>query len=56
MFMKHSEEMIKVLGRNLPIWPAIGALEKNPNIRPEDILPEENWRLRIENAKNRMGS
>jgi ferredoxin len=54
MFMEHTEEMIKVLGRSLPIWPAIGALEKSPNIRPEDILPEENWKLRIENAKSRI--
>ena len=25
-----------------------------PNIKPEDILPEENWKLRIENAKSRI--
>ena len=41
-------------GRSLPIWPAIGALERSPDIKPEDILPEENWKLRIENAKSRI--
>jgi NAD-dependent dihydropyrimidine dehydrogenase PreA subunit len=54
LFLKHTEEMIKVTGRNLPIWPAIGALARSPNIRPEDILPEENWKLRIEKAKRRI--
>jgi Na+-translocating ferredoxin:NAD+ oxidoreductase subunit B len=53
-FIEHTEEMIRVLGRNLPIWPAIGALERSPDIKPEDILPEENWKLRIENAKSRI--
>lgn len=36
------------------IWPAIKALELSPNILPEQILPEENWKLRIENAKRRI--
>jgi ferredoxin len=54
MFMEHIARMIQVTGRSLPIWPAIGALERSPNIRPEDILPEENWRLKIENAKRRI--
>ncbi len=53
-FMDHIGEMIKKIGRNLPIWPAIGALERSPNIKPEDILPEENWKLKIENAKSRI--
>ena len=51
MFLEHTAQMVKTTGRNLPIWPAIGALERSPNIRPEDIMPEENWKLRIENAK-----
>ena len=53
-FTDHIEEMIKMTGRNLPIMPAIGALERSPNIKPEDILPEENWKLKIENAKSRI--
>ncbi|MBN1569733.1 MAG: 4Fe-4S binding protein [Acidobacteria bacterium] len=53
-FLKHTEEFIKMTGRSLPIWPAIGALERSPDIKPEDILPEENFKLRIENAKSRI--
>jgi Na+-translocating ferredoxin:NAD+ oxidoreductase subunit B len=53
-FLKHTEEFIKMTGRSLPIWPAIGALERSPNIKQEDLLPEENWKLRIENAKSRI--
>lgn len=48
------ERFIERGGTILPIWPAIGALELSPNIRPEDVLPEENWRLKIENAKRRI--
>ena len=53
-FMKHTEKMIETLGTNLPISPSILALELSPNIKPEDILPEENFKLKIENAKNRI--
>jgi Na+-translocating ferredoxin:NAD+ oxidoreductase RNF subunit RnfB len=54
MFAEHTEKTIKARGRSLPIWPAIGALERSPNIEPGDILPEENWKLRIEEAKRRI--
>jgi len=54
VFLEHTEKMIQATGRSLPIWPAIGALERSPNIRPEDILPEENWKLRIEEAQRRI--
>ncbi|MCX7911766.1 MAG: 4Fe-4S binding protein [Dehalococcoidales bacterium] len=54
MFLEHTDHLVKMTGRNLPIWPAIGALERSKNISPEDIMPEENWKLRIENAKNRI--
>jgi electron transport complex protein RnfB len=53
-FLEHWGEFVKMTGRSLPIWPAIGALERSPEIRPEDILPEENWKLRIENARHRI--
>jgi NAD-dependent dihydropyrimidine dehydrogenase PreA subunit len=53
-FLDHTEQRIKRMGRNLPIWPAIGALERSPDVKPEDILPEENWKLRIQNAKSRI--
>ncbi len=36
------------------ITPAIGALEMSPNIRPEEILPQENWKLQIQIAKHRI--
>jgi NAD-dependent dihydropyrimidine dehydrogenase PreA subunit len=54
MFLEHTDKMIKATGRSLPIWPAIGALARSSNISPDQIMPEENWRLRIENAKRRI--
>lgn len=41
-------------GRSLPIWPAISAIERSPNIRQDDLLPEENFKLRIQNARSRI--
>jgi NAD-dependent dihydropyrimidine dehydrogenase PreA subunit len=54
MFLEHTDRMIKMTGRSLPIWPAIGALERSPNISPEQVLPQENWQLTIEKAKRRI--
>jgi ferredoxin len=54
MFLKNTEALIKTMGRSLPIWPAIGALERSPNIRPEDLLEEEDWRSQIIKAKKRI--
>jgi len=54
IFLEHTSKMIEATGRSLPIWPAIEALERSPNISPDQIMPEENWRLRIENAKRRI--
>jgi Na+-translocating ferredoxin:NAD+ oxidoreductase RNF subunit RnfB len=54
MFQEHTEAMIKRTGRNLPISPSIIALEKSPNIKPEDILPEENFKQKIIDAKSRI--
>jgi Na+-translocating ferredoxin:NAD+ oxidoreductase subunit B len=34
--------------------PAIGALEISTNIKPEQILPQEDWKLQIKNAKRRI--
>jgi NAD-dependent dihydropyrimidine dehydrogenase PreA subunit len=53
-FLEHTDQMVKMTGRNLPIWPAIEALERSKNISPDDILPEENWKLKIENAQRRI--
>ena len=33
------------------VWPAIGALELSPNIHPEEILPQENFKLNLENRE-----
>ena len=56
IMMKEFSEMQEASGTSmgLHVTPAIGALELSPNIRPEDILPEENWKLQIENAKRRI--
>ncbi len=33
------------------VWPSTGALELSPNIKPEQILPEENFKLKLQNTK-----
>lgn len=54
-FLANYIDRMEKTGRPLfRVWPALGALELSPNIKPEDILPEENWRLSIENAKRRI--
>jgi NAD-dependent dihydropyrimidine dehydrogenase PreA subunit len=40
--------------RGIMITPAIGALELSPNISPEQILPQENWKMQIKIAKRRI--
>jgi Pyruvate/2-oxoacid:ferredoxin oxidoreductase delta subunit len=34
------------------VWAAISALEMSPNIKPQDILPDEDFRVTIEKAKD----
>lgn len=41
-------------GRGIMITPAIGALELSPNITPDQILPQENWKMQIQAAKRRI--
>ena len=41
-------------GHGIMITPAIGALELSPNIKPEDILPQEDWKMQIHLAKRRI--
>jgi Pyruvate/2-oxoacid:ferredoxin oxidoreductase delta subunit len=36
------------------VWPALAALDLSPKILPSQILPEENFRLTIQNAKRRI--
>jgi NAD-dependent dihydropyrimidine dehydrogenase PreA subunit len=33
------------------VWPSISALDLSPNIKPEQVLPEENFRLKLQNTK-----
>jgi len=44
----------KAGGRGIMLTPAIGALEISTNIKPEDILPQENWKMQIQLAKRRI--
>jgi NAD-dependent dihydropyrimidine dehydrogenase PreA subunit len=36
------------------LTPAIGALEISTNINPDQILPQENWKMQIKTAKRRI--
>jgi Na+-translocating ferredoxin:NAD+ oxidoreductase subunit B len=53
-FLNNSIKTQQAGGRSLPISPAISAIERSPNIKFEELLPEENFKLRIENAKSRI--
>jgi ferredoxin len=33
------------------VWPAVGALDLSPNIKPDQIMPEENFKLKLQNTK-----
>jgi Na+-translocating ferredoxin:NAD+ oxidoreductase RNF subunit RnfB len=44
----------KAGGHGIMITPAVGALELSSNIRPEQILPQENWKMQIQLAKRRI--
>jgi Pyruvate/2-oxoacid:ferredoxin oxidoreductase delta subunit len=41
-------------GHGIMLTPAIGALELSPNITPDQILPQENWKMQIQLAKRRI--
>ena len=47
-------ERKKAGGPGRMLTPAIGALELSPNISPEQILPQENWKMQIMAAKRRI--
>jgi Pyruvate/2-oxoacid:ferredoxin oxidoreductase delta subunit len=49
-----ASERKKSGARGIMLTPAIGALELSPNIKPEQILLQENWKLQIESAKRRI--
>ena len=33
------------------VWPAVGALELSPNIKPDQILPQEDFKLKLRNTE-----
>ncbi len=49
-----ASERKKSGARGIMLTPAIGALELSPNIKPEQILLQENWKLQIESARRRI--
>jgi Na+-translocating ferredoxin:NAD+ oxidoreductase subunit B len=53
-WVKMAEERKKSGARGNMLTPAIGAIELSPNIKPEQLLPQENWKLQIETAKRRI--
>jgi len=56
-FFNNYKNMKETQGRGMHrVYPAIGALELSPNLKPEDIIPEEDWKLIITNAKRRIVS
>jgi Na+-translocating ferredoxin:NAD+ oxidoreductase subunit B len=53
-WVKMADERKKAGLQGNMLTPAIGALELSPNIKPEQILPQENWKLQIQIAKRRI--
>jgi Pyruvate/2-oxoacid:ferredoxin oxidoreductase delta subunit len=53
-WVEMASERKKAGGHGIMLTPAIGALEISTNIKPEDILPQENWKMQIEHAKKRI--
>ena len=49
-FMEHIEEFIKKTGRSLPIWPAIGAIERSQESGPRIFFRRK---LEAENRKRK---
>lgn len=43
-FLMHTEQMIKMTGKNLPISPAIESLERSKNLNPADVMLEEDFK------------
>ena len=54
IWVKMASDRKKAGIRGNIITPAIGALELSPNIKPEQILPQENWEMQIKAAKRRI--
>jgi Pyruvate/2-oxoacid:ferredoxin oxidoreductase delta subunit len=54
IWVKMASDRKQAGGRGIMITPAIGALEISTNISPEEILPQENWKMQIQLAKRRI--
>jgi NAD-dependent dihydropyrimidine dehydrogenase PreA subunit len=54
LWTEMASERKKRGGHGIMLTPAIGALEISTNIKPEDILPQENWKMQIQAAKRRI--
>jgi len=54
IWAEQASERKKSGGRGHMLTPAIGALELSPNITPDQILPQENWKKQIQAAKRRI--
>lgn len=54
LWTEMASERKKSGGHGIMLTPAIGALEISTNIKPEEILPQENWKKQIEGAKRRI--
>jgi Pyruvate/2-oxoacid:ferredoxin oxidoreductase delta subunit len=54
LWVKMASERKAAGGHGIMLTPAIGALELSPNIKPEEILPQENWKMQIQHAKRRI--
>jgi Pyruvate/2-oxoacid:ferredoxin oxidoreductase delta subunit len=54
IWVKQASDRKKAGGQGIMITPAIRALELSPNIKPEQILPQENWKMQIVAAKRRI--
>jgi Na+-translocating ferredoxin:NAD+ oxidoreductase RNF subunit RnfB len=54
LWVKQASDRKKAGVHGIMLTPAIGALELSPNIKPEQILPGENWKMQIKAAKRRI--
>lgn len=54
IWVKQASDRKAAGGQGNMLTPAIIALELSPNIKPEDILPQENWKAQIHMAKRRI--
>jgi NAD-dependent dihydropyrimidine dehydrogenase PreA subunit len=54
IWVKMASDRKQAGGHGIMLTPAIGALEISTNISPEEILPQEDWKMQIKLAKRRI--